>query len=76
LETYTADERRDESDTCLSASDSLTEAEQKGEIAVDAIISLKFTSSLDTLPCRCDFDENTLLLDTNRLIEGNELLSL
>jgi hypothetical protein len=74
--TYTTNEGRDEGDTCLSASDSLAETEKKGQVAVDVVITLEFTSSLDTLPRRCDFDENTLLFDTNRLVEGNELLSL
>lgn len=76
MKTYTTDEGRDEGDTCLSASNSLAETEKKGQVAVDVVITLEFTSGLDTLPCRCDFDENTLLLDTNRLVEGNELLSL
>jgi hypothetical protein len=67
--TYTTNEGRDEGDTCLSASDSLAETEKKGQVAVDVVITLEFTSSLDTLPRRCDFDENTL-------VEGNELLSL
>jgi hypothetical protein len=39
-DTHAADERRDESDTCLSTSDSLAETEKKGEIAVDVVISL------------------------------------
>jgi len=76
IDTYTANKRRDESNTCLSASDSLAETEKKGEVAVNVVISLEFTSGLDALPCRCDFDENALLLDTDRLVESNELLSL
>lgn len=43
---------------------------------MDAVITLKLASSLDTLPGRGDLDENTLLLDANRLVKGNELLCL
>lgn len=43
---------------------------------MNAIVLLKLASRLDTLPSRGDLDEYTLLLDANRLVEGNQLLSL
>lgn len=54
----------------------MAKAEQEGEIAVNAIVPLEFTSGLDTFPGRCDFDKDTVLLDANRFIEGDELLGL
>lgn len=74
--TYTSDERRDERDASLSASDSLAETEKKSQVTVDVVLLLEFTSGLDTLPCRSDLDEDTLLLDADRLVQGNELLGL
>jgi len=74
--TYTSNKWWDQSNTGFSAGDSLAETEKEGEIAVDTIVTFEFPGSLDTFPCRRDFDQNTLFLDTNWIIEGNELLSL
>jgi len=72
----TADEGRDEGNASLSASNSLAETEQEGEVAVDLIITLKFTSSLDTLPGGGDLDENAFLGDADRIIEPDQVLGL
>ena len=74
--TYTADEGRDESDARLCAGNSLREAEEKGEVAVDAVVTLELARSLDTLPSRSDLDEDALLLDADGLVERDELLGL
>ena len=74
--TYAADEGGDEGNAGLSASNGLREAEKKGEVAVDAVVTLELARSLDTLPGGRDLDEDALLLDTNGLVEGNELLRL
>jgi len=54
----------------------LSEAKEEGEIAVDTVVAFKLAGSLDTLPCGCDLDEDTVLLDANRLVKSNELLGL
>ena len=76
MDTYTADEGRDESHASLSASDRLSEAEEEGEVAVDAIITLELAGSLDALPRRGDLDEDALLLDADRLVERDKFLRL
>lgn len=43
---------------------------------MDVVLLLEFTGGLDTLPCRSDLDEDTLLLDADGFVEGNELLGL
>lgn len=43
---------------------------------MNAVVSLEFPGGLDTLPRRCDFDEDTLLLDTNRFVKRDELFGL
>ena len=72
----TANEGRDESDTSLGTSNSLAETEQESEIAVDPIVTLEFTGSLDTLPGGSDLDENAFLGDANRLVELDQVLGL
>lgn len=74
--THTSDEWRDECYFGLSTGNSLTETEEKSEIAVDSIVTLEFTSSLDTLPCGSDLDQDTLLLDADRVVESDELFCL
>lgn len=74
--TYTSDERRNESNTSLSTGNSLAETEEESQVAVDVVLLLELTGGLDTLPCRSDLDEDTLLLDTNGVVESNELLGL
>ena len=72
----TANKRRDESDTSLGTSNSLAETEQESEIAVDPIVTLEFTGSLDTLPGGSDLDENAFLGDADRLVEFDQVLGL
>jgi hypothetical protein len=74
--TYAADERRNQSDASLSTSDSLSETEEEGKIAVDTVVALKLAGSLDTLPRRCDLDQDSVLLDANRLVKSDEFLRL
>jgi hypothetical protein len=76
LSTYTADKWRDQSDTSLSTSNSLAKAEEESQVAVNLIIALKFTGSLDTLPSRRDLDQNTLLGDADGIVKRDELLGL
>lgn len=71
-----ADERRDKGDLGLSASDSLAETEEKGEVAVDAVDLLEVLGGLDTLPGGGNLDQNSLLLDTDGLVESDELVGL
>ena len=66
--TYTADEGRDEGDLGLSACNGLTETEEKGKVAVDAILGLELLRRLDTLPGRGDLDENALLLNADGVV--------
>ena len=72
----TANEGRDESDTSLGTSNSLAETEQESKVAVDPVVTLEFTGSLDTLPSGSDLDENTFLGDTDRLVERDQVLGL
>ena len=67
--TYAAHERRDECDACLGARNSLTKAKEQGQVAVNPVITLELARSLDTLPGRGDLDEDTVLGDTNGLVE-------
>ena len=71
-----ADEGRDEGDTSLCAGDGLSEAEEEGEVAVDAILLLELARGLDTLPSRSNLDQDALLLDTDALVERDQLLRL
>lgn len=43
---------------------------------MDTVVTLKFASSLDTLPCRGNLDEDTILLYADGLVENNKLLGL
>jgi len=43
---------------------------------MDAVITLKLASCLDTFPCRGNLDQDTVLLDTDRVVERNEFLGL
>ena len=72
----TTNEGRDESDTSLGASHSLAETEQESKVAVDLIVALEFTSGLDTLPGRSDFDENAILGDADGLVELDQVPGL
>jgi len=50
MHTHTANEGRDQSNTSLSASNSLTETKKESKVAMNIFIPLQFTSGLDTLP--------------------------
>lgn len=71
----TADEGRDEGDASLGAGDGLAEAEEEGEVAVDALL-LEVAGGLDALPGRGDLDENAVLVDADRLVESDQGLGL
>ena len=43
---------------------------------MDAVLGLELLRGLDTLPSRGDLDQNALLLDTDRLVELDEVLGL
>ena len=74
--THAADKGRDEGDAGLGAGDGLAEAEEEGEVAVDAVVALELARGLDALPGGRDFDEDALLLDAERPVERDELLGL
>lgn len=74
--TYTSDEGRYESHASLSARYSLTKPEEESQVAVNLLVTFKLSSSLNTLPCRSDLDEDSFLRDTERLIEIDQMLSL
>ena len=71
-----ADEGRDESNTSLGTSNSLAETEQEGEVAVDLVVTLEFTGSLDTLPGGGDLDQDAFLGDSDGLVELDQLFGL
>lgn len=52
------------------------EAEEKGKVAVDAVVPLELAGCLDTLPGGSNLDEDAVLLDADRLVKGNQLLGL
>src|SRR6266404_425473 len=74
--TYSSDKWRDQRHTSFGAGDSLTEAKEKGEVAVNTLVALELSSSLDTLPGRRDLDKHTFFLDSNGFVEPNELSGL
>lgn len=55
-DTYTSNEWRNQSHASFCTSNGLTEAEEKGKVAVDLVLALEFTGGLDALPSACDFD--------------------
>ena len=73
---YTSDKRRDQSNTSFSTCHGLSERKKQGEVTMNIIITLKLASRLDTFPRRCNLDQNTVLVDTDRLVETDELLCL
>jgi hypothetical protein len=62
--THTFKEWRNEGNACLRTRHRLLESEQEGQVAVDAF------------PRAGDLDEDTLLLDADGVVEGDELLGL
>ena len=65
----TADEGGDEESTGLSGSDGLDQGEHEGQVGVDAVVTLEDLGGLDTLPCRGDLDEDTVLGDALLCVE-------
>lgn len=65
----TSDEGRDQVGARLSTGDGLDEGEHQGEVAVDAMLGLKFARGLDTLPGGRNLDEDAVLGDADFLIE-------
>ena len=43
---------------------------------MDLVLSLELAGGLDTLPCGRDLDKNAVLVDTDGLVESNELPGL
>ena len=43
---------------------------------MDTVIPLKLASRLNTFPGRCNLDQDTVLVDTDRLVKGDEFLCL
>lgn len=64
----TTDERRDQVGTGLGRSDGLDDGEHEGEVAVDAMLRLEFTSGLDTFPGGSDLDQDAVLGDAHLLV--------
>jgi hypothetical protein len=58
---------------CEEALGYLAETEEKGQVAVDAVLLLEHARSLDTLPGRGDLDENAVFGDAQRLVEFDEV---
>ncbi len=54
----------------------MREAEEKSEIAVNLFIPFQFPRGLNALPGRCDFDEDALFWDADRLVESDQLFCL
>lgn len=71
-----ADEGRDEGDASLGASDGLTETEEEGEVAMDVELLLEVSSGLNSLPGGGDLDEDSVLGDTDGLVESDQGLGL
>jgi hypothetical protein len=74
--TYSTNEWRDQSHTSLSTSNSLAEAKEKGEIAVNALIAFKLAGGLDAFPGRCDFNEHAFFLDSDGFVKCDEVSGL
>ena len=72
----TADKGRDEGDVGLGTGDSLVETKEERQVAVDVVLRLELTGGLDAFPGGGNLDEDTLALDTERLVEGDEVLGL
>lgn len=70
------DKGRDEGNTGLGAGDGLCESEEEGEVAVDTVVSLELSGGLNTFPRRSDLDENSVLVDSELLVERNQLVGL
>jgi hypothetical protein len=74
--THSTDERRNQCHACLGACDGLGEAKEKGEVAVNSLVALELARSLDALPGRRDLDEHAFFLDSDGIVERDELSGL
>jgi len=72
----TSDEWGDEVGTGLGGGDGLLEREHEGQVGVDSVLGLELTGGLDTLPGGGDLDEDTLLVDSDGLVEIDDVESL
>lgn len=72
----TANKGGDESGLGLGSSNGLDKGEKQSQVNVDAVLGLKLTGSLDTLPGRGNLDENSVLLNTLGLVKINDLKGL
>jgi hypothetical protein len=65
----TADEGGNKVSASLGGTNSLDEREHQGEIGVDTVVTLEDLSSLDTLPCGSDLDQDAVLGDALLAVE-------
>jgi hypothetical protein len=72
----TSDEWGDEVGTGLSGGDGLLKREHEGQVGVNTVLGLELTGGLDALPGGGDLDENTLLVNSDGLVEINDVKSL
>jgi hypothetical protein len=70
-----ADEGGDELDAALGAGSGLGEAEEKGEVAVDAFL-LQHFGGFDAFPGGGDLDEHAVATDAGFFVEGHDLAGL
>ena len=70
------DEGRDQGDTSLGTGDGLAETEEQGQVAVDVLVGLQVSGGLDTFPGGSDLDQDSLSLDADGFVEGDQLLGL
>jgi hypothetical protein len=67
-----ANERGNQSDTSFGTSNGLRKSEEQSQIAVDLIVTLELASSLNSLPCRSNLNQDTVPWNANTGIECNE----
>jgi hypothetical protein len=76
MDIYSADKRRNQSDTCFGACNGLSKTEEEGKVAMDLVVSFQFSGSLNTLPSRGDFDKYAVLADAQGFIQGDQFFGL
>jgi hypothetical protein len=67
--THSADKWRNQSHAGLRTGNRLSEAKEKGKVTMNALVTLELARGLDAFPGRCDLDEHTFFLDSDRLVE-------
>jgi hypothetical protein len=72
----TANEGGDEVSTSLSGTNGLDEREHKGEVGVNAVVTLEDLSSLDTLPGGSNLDQDAVLGDALLAVKLDQVESL